>query len=149
MNIKRFLLINSMALSLLAASIASAQPMASGVATTSPNQSSQYRQSISKILTPQQRAELVKIKKNLRAQMIPLIKEKRALSLQIRGKIATPNAKWSDISGLLEKRNAVELKISTLLAKTQLQTYQKLGILLPIHHRHHLCHNQNKNVAKK
>ncbi|WP_115710815.1 hypothetical protein [Legionella sainthelensi] len=148
MNIKRFLLINSMALSLLGTSIASAQSMASSAA-TSANQSSQYHQSISKILTPQQRAELVKIKKNLRAQMIPLVKEKRALSLQIKGKIATPNAKWSDISGLLEKRNAVELKISTLLAKTQLQTYQKLGILLPTHHRPHNCHNQNKNVAKK
>ncbi|KTD53363.1 hypothetical protein Lsan_3773 [Legionella santicrucis] len=148
MNIKRFLLINSMALSLLGASIASAQPLVSG-AGTSTNQSSHYRQSMNKILTPQQRAELVKIKKNLRVQMSPLIKEKRALSLQIRGKIATPNAKWSDISGLLEKRNAVEMKISTLLAKTQLQTYQKLGILLPIHHRHHHCQVQNKNVAKK
>ncbi|QEY52600.1 hypothetical protein [Legionella longbeachae] len=148
MNIKRFLLINSMALSLLGASIASAQSTVSSAA-DSPNQSSQYRQSINKILTPQQRAELVKIKKNLRAQMIPLIKEKRALSLQIKGKIATPNAKWSDISVLLEKRNAVELKISILLAKAQLQTYQKLGILLPIHHRHHQCHLQNKNVAKK
>ncbi|KTC83915.1 hypothetical protein [Legionella cincinnatiensis] len=148
MNIKRFLLINSMALSLLGASIASAQPPASGAA-TSTNQSQQYHHSMNKILTPQQRVELVKIKKNLRAQMLPLIKEKRALSLQIRGKIATPDAKWSDISSLLEKRNAVELKISTLLAKTQLQTYQKMGILLPIHHRHHYCHGQNKNMAKK
>lgn len=147
MNIKRFLLINSMALSLLGASIASAQSTTSNVATPA-HHSSQYRQ-MNKILTPQQQAELAKIKKNLRAQMLPLIKEKRALSLQIRGKIATPNASWSDIYRLVEKKNAVNLKISTLLAKTQLQTYQKLGILLPTHHRHHHCNIQNKNMAKK
>lgn len=148
MNIKRFLVINSIALGLLGTFIASAaEPTSSNVATPL-NQSSQYKQTTSKLLTSQQRAELAKIKKNLRVQILPLIKEKRALSLQIKGKIATPNAKWSDISALVEKRNAVNLQISTLWAKTQFQTYQKLGILLPIHHRHH-CQIQNKNLAKK
>lgn len=80
--------------------------------------------------------------------MAPLIKEKRALSMQIRGKLATPNAKWSDISSLVEKRNRVNAKISALWTQTQFQTYQKLGVLLPVHHGHH-CRLQNNNFAKK
>ncbi|MGL5742071.1 MAG: hypothetical protein ACRCXC_05745 [Legionella sp.] len=80
--------------------------------------------------------------------MLPLIKEKRALSMQRRGKIATPNTNWSDISGLVEKRNAINAKMGTLWAKTQFQTVQKLGIVLPMHHKHH-CRFQKKNLAKK
>ncbi|WP_131795209.1 hypothetical protein [Fluoribacter gormanii] len=147
MNMKRFLLINSLAFSVLSTSIAAAQPVVSG-ATVSINQTGHYRQHVGKLLTPEQRSELAKIKKNLRAQMAPLIKEKRALSMQIRGKLATPNAKWSDISSLVEKRNRVNAKISALWTQTQFQTYQKLGVLLPVHHGHH-CRLQNNNFAKK
>lgn len=145
MNIKRFLLISSLALS---ASIATAQPSASSATVVSVNQTGHYRQHVGKLLTLEQRSELAKIKKNLHAQMAPLIKEKRALSMQIRGKLATPNAKWSDISRLVEKRNSVNAKISTLWAQTQFKTYQKLGVLLPIRHGHH-CGFQNKNSVKK
>ncbi|PWY56971.1 hypothetical protein DGG96_04425 [Legionella qingyii] len=147
MNMKRFLLVNSLAFSVLSTSIAIAQPVVSS-ATVSINQTDHYRQHVGKLLTPEQRSELAKIKKNLREQMAPLVKEKRALSMQIRGKLATPNAKWSDISSLVEKRNRVHAKISTLWAQTQFQTYQKLGVLLPVHHGHH-CRLQNKNFAKK
>ena len=136
MNIKRFLLINSMVLSLLGASMASAQSVVNNAATT---KTGHYHQHIDKMLTPEQRTELLKIRKGLRAQMIPLIKERRALSMQIRGKIANPNAKWSDISALVEKRNVINDKMSSLWAKTQFKTFQKLGILLPVHkhHRHY------------
>ncbi|KTC82377.1 hypothetical protein [Legionella cherrii] len=147
MNIKRFLLINSLALGVLGTSIATAQATATATV-ASINQPGQYRQHVGKLLTPEQRSELAKIRKNLRAQMAPLIKEKRALSLQIRGKLATPNVKWSDVSRLVEKRNAVNAKINTLWTQTQFQTYQKLGVLLPVHHSHH-CRVQNKNLAKK
>ncbi|MCW8398727.1 hypothetical protein OQJ26_07980 [Legionella sp. PATHC038] len=147
MNLKRFLLINSLALGVLGTSIATAQPSATPTV-ASVNQTGQYRQHVGKLLTPEQRSELAKIRKNLRAQMAPLMKEKRALSLQIRGKLATPNVKWSDISRLVEKRNAVNAKINTLWTQTQFQTYQKLGVLLPVHHGHH-CRFQNKNLAKK
>jgi periplasmic protein CpxP/Spy len=147
MNIKRFLLINSVALSLLGASIVSAESPSNN--TTAPlNKTGHYRQHTTKLLTPKQRSELAKIKKDLRAQMTPLIKEKRALSLQIKGKIATSNAEWSEVAALVKQRNAVSEKISTLWAKTQFQTFQKLGILLPMHHGHH-CRVQNKNIAKK
>ncbi len=148
MNMKRFLLINSLVFSVLGASIATAQPSAPGAAVVSINQTGHYRQHVSKLLTPEQRSELAKIRAKLRVQMAPLIKEKRALSMQIRGKLATPNAKWSDISGLVEKRNMVNAKINTLWAQTQFQTYQKLGVLVPAHYGHH-CGFQNKNRAKK
>ncbi|CAM2746359.1 Uncharacterised protein [Legionella steigerwaltii] len=148
MKIKRFLLISSLSLGVLGASIATAQPSATA-AVASINHTGQYRQHVGKLLTPEQRSELAKIRKSLRAQMAPLIKEKRALSMQIRGKIATSNAKWSDISRLVEKRNTLNAKINTLWTQTQFQTYQKLGVLLPIHHHGHHCRFQNKNLVKK
>lgn len=147
MNIKRFLLINTMALSVLSASIATAQPSGPGAAVVSMNQKGNYQHG-NKLLSPEQRSELAKIKKNLHAQMAPLIKEKRALSMQIRGKLATPNANWGDISRLVEKRNTVNAKISTLWTQTQFKTYQKWGVLLPMRHGHH-CRFQNKNLIKK
>lgn len=143
MNIKRFLLMSTVSLSILSTSLVSAQSTAN-TALSPVSHSSQHHPEITKVLTPQQQVELVKIKKNLRAQMIPLIKEKQAISMQIRGKIATPNTKWSDLSGLVERGNQIDLKMSTLWTKTQLQTYQKLGILLPIHHRHH-CSKPNQS----
>jgi hypothetical protein len=147
MNIKHFLLINSVALSLLGASVVLAESPSNNM--TAPlNKTGHNPQHTGKLLTPQQRSELAKIKKSLRAQMTPLIKERRALSLQIKGKIATTNAEWSEVASLVEQRNAVNEKISTLWAKTQFQTFQKLGVLLPMHHGHQ-CHSQNKNLAKK
>lgn len=59
---KRFLLINSLAFSVLSTSIAAAQPVVSG-ATVSINQTGHYRQNVGKLLTPEQRSELAKIKK--------------------------------------------------------------------------------------
>jgi len=150
MKMKHLLLVNGLALGVLGASIATAQPSATATV-ASINQTGQHRQHVGKLLTPEQRSELAKIKKNLRAKMTPLIKEKRALSMQIRGKMATPNVKWTDISRLVEKRNAVNAKINVLWTQTQFQTFQKLGVLLPVHHgRHgHHCGFQNKNLVKK
>ncbi|KTD40008.1 Spy/CpxP family protein refolding chaperone [Legionella parisiensis] len=145
MNIKRFILISSL---VLGASIATAQTSDPGATVVSVNQTGHYRQHVAKLLSPEQRVELAKIKKELHAQMAPLIKEKRALSMQIRGKLATPNAKWSDISRLVEKRNSVHAKISTLWAQTQFKSYQKLGVLLPIRHGHHCGFQNQKHVQK-
>lgn len=145
MNIKRFLLINSLALGLLSTSVSIAQPTA---AVASIQQTGQYHSNVGKLLSPEQRFELAKIRKALRVQMAPLIKEKRALTMQIKGKMASPHAKWSDIAPLVEKRNAVNAKIHTLWAQTQFQTYQKVGVLLPVHHAHH-CRFQSKNLEKK
>ncbi len=143
---KRFLLVQSVALGLFGASIVSAESSSSTANLI--NKSSHNRQHSGKILTPQQRIDLLKIRKELRDQMIPLIKEKRAISMQIRRKLTTPHAQWNDLARLVEKRNAVNMKISILWTKTQFQTYQKLGILLPTQHGHH-CRFQNNIVSKR
>lgn len=136
MYMKRLLLVNSLAIALLGASVASAQAATDTVNAPSPK-TTQCHQHFAKMLTPEQRTELQQIRQDMRAQLLPLIKENRALKLQIMGKIATPNAPWSDVASLVDKSNANHAKIATLLAKTRFDTYQKLGILLPLKHHHH------------
>lgn len=93
-----------------------------------------------RLLTEAQRAELRTIRQNTFEQMKPLLKEKQALQLQLRGKIATPNMTWSDITTIVNKINDNNAKMTTLLAKTQFTTFQKLGIMFPRHHQSHTCH---------
>ena len=142
MNMKRFLLINSCALALLGASAVSANAPAD-VVNAPVQKQGQCRHHFGKMLSPEQRTELRQIMQGMRAQMTPLIKEKRALKLQIMGKIATPNTQWGAVAGLVEQSNANDAKIATLIAKTRFQTYQKLGVMLPFHHHHH------RNFARK
>lgn len=148
MNIKRFLILNSIAFSILSTSMATAQPSVAGAGMVSIHQTQHFRPNEGKLLTPAQRSELARIKKNLHEQMMPLIKEKRALSMQIRGKLATPHANWNDISKLVEKRNMINAKMNTLWTQTQFKTFQKLGVLLPARHGHH-CGFHQKNISKK
>lgn len=142
MYMKRFLLIYSFAVTLLGASAVSAQAPST---TNQHNNPQQKHCAVHKgaVLSAEQRTELQQIKKAMRTQLAPLIKEKRALRLQILGKMATPNAQWNEIASLVEKNNANNGKIATLIAKTRFETYQKLGVLMPLgraHHGHHACH---------
>ncbi|EHL29538.1 periplasmic heavy metal sensor [Legionella drancourtii] len=145
MYMKRLLLVNCFACALLGASVVFAQPATEKV--NAPLQKAgQCRQHVAKMLTPEQRTELQQIRKDMRVQLLPLIKEKRVLKLQIMGKIATPNVQWSEVASLVDKNNANNAKIAMLVAKTRFETYHKLGILMPL--RHHHCHHF-KNFAKK
>lgn len=146
MNFKRLLLVNSLAVALLGANVVSAETSTANVS-TSGQKASQSRQQFDKKLSAEQRTQLQQIRKNMRAQLLPLIKEKRALRTQIKSKMATPNAQWSDVASLVDKDNANNAKIATLVAKTRFETYQKLGILMPLRH-HHQCHHV-KNYVKK
>jgi periplasmic protein CpxP/Spy len=144
MYMKRLLLINSFVFALLSASVVSAEPAAQAV--NAPTQKAGHcRSQYGKELTGVQRNQLQQIRKGMRAQLLPLIKEKRALKLQILGKIATPNAQWNEIASLVEKSNATQAKIALLVAKTRFETYQKLGIVFP--QGHHQCHV--KNMVRK
>lgn len=147
MYMKRLLLVNSLALALFGASVASAQAP-TDTANAPIQQSAQCRQHFAKMLTSEQRTELQKIRQDLRAQLLPLIKEKRALKLQIMGKIATANVQWSEVASLVDKNNVNNAKIATLVVKTRFDTYQKLGILLPLRHHHHGGRHFN-NFAKQ
>jgi hypothetical protein len=89
---------------------------------------------VSRMLTPVQRQELHTILQSMREQMTPLIKEKKSLQLQLRGKLATPNTQWDDVSSLVASLNDNHAKITTLYAKTQLKAFQTLGVLLPLPH---------------
>ena len=53
------------------------------------------------------------------------------------GKIATPGAQWEEVSKLVDKINANNAQMTTLFAQTQLQVFQKFGIVLPPPHKHH------------
>ena len=80
----------------------------------------------------------------MRESMRPLLKEKEALRLQLVGKLATPGTEWKDLSPLIAKINDNNAKITTLFTKTQLSSFQKLGVLLFPHphakHSHHHPH---------
>ncbi len=139
MAIKRFLLINTLALSLGVSSMAvvAAQPASEKIATLSAQQNQSKHHRLGGLLTQEQRAELKNYMQGMRQQMIPLIKEKKALKLQLMGKIATPGVQWDEISKLVNQINANNAKITTLYAQTQLQVFQKLGVMLPPFHKHH------------
>ncbi len=71
---------------------------------------------------------------DLHQKIAPLMKEQRALKLQLKGKMATPGTTWDQISGLVSKINAKHAEISTLRAKAQFELYQKTGVMLPPPH---------------
>lgn len=136
MNIKNFLLINTVVLALFGTSLASAQSHAKA---PEPKSKHAFCHKM-KQLSPAQRDKLHLIRKTMHKQMIPLVKERRSLQSQLRGKVATTNVKWDEIASIVERINATNAKMTTLFAKTQFETFKQLGILLPIHghHRHHL-----------
>ncbi|CEG56181.1 hypothetical protein [Legionella fallonii] len=139
MTIKRFLLINTLALSLGVSSMAAmaAQPASEKIATLSAQQSQPKHHRWGGLLTQEQRAELKNYMQSMRQKMTPLVKEKKALKLQLMGKIATPGVQWDEISKLVDQINANNAQMTTLYAQTQLQVFQKLGVLLPPPHKHH------------
>ena len=156
MRIKNLVLTSTLALSLIASSLASATtPMPSGQSKSMteitkpllPMKHCKHRHG--KLLTVQERTELDGIMESLFTEMKPLIKEKQALRLQLMGKIATPNMPWSDVSVVLNKVNENNAKITTLLAKTELRAFQKLGIMLPLNHKQRAYHHHtNCHYAK-
>ncbi|KTD17748.1 hypothetical protein [Legionella jordanis] len=95
------------------------------------------------LLTAEQRGEVDKMIETMHQQLNPLIKERQALRLQLMGKLATAGMQWDELSPLVTKINANNSQITELLAKTQLQIFQKFGVLLPprpravMFHHHH------------
>ena len=92
------------------------------------------------LLTKAQRAEMRTIVHAMFEEMRPLLKTKHALQLQLMGKVATPNMQWSEVAGLLNAINQNNARITTLFAKTQFTTFQKLGVTLPLPHTNHGVH---------
>ena len=143
MAIKRFLLINTLALALGVSSLAAAQPSSEKIINLSTQPSRVHQHQWEGMLSQEQRAELQNYMKEMQRQMAPLLKEKRALKLQLMGKIATPGMQWEEISKLVDKINANNNQITTVFAKTQVQVFQKLGDLLPPPHKHHFKWHKN------
>ncbi|MCL9685651.1 hypothetical protein [Legionella maioricensis] len=137
MAIKRFLLINTLAIALGASSLAAAQPSSEKIINLSAPPAHAHPHPFDGMLSQEQKAELQNYMKAMHQQMAPLLKEKSALRLQLMGKIATPGMQWEEISKLVDKINANNNQITTVFAKTQLQVFQKLGVLLPPPHKHH------------
>lgn len=140
MTIKRLLLINSFALALGISSIAAADPSSEKIINMSAQTNNQQQHQSGGILTQEQRVELKNYIQNMRQEMLPLLKEKRALKLQLRGKIATPGMQWEELAKLVDQINTNDNKINTVFAKTQFEVFQKLGILLPQPYKHHHFH---------
>lgn len=139
MTIKRFLLVNTLALALGLSSMAAvaAQPDSEKIASLSAQKNQPMHQRWGNLLTQEQRAELKNYMQETHQKMLPLIKEKNALKLQLMGKIATPGVQWEEVSKLVDKINANNAQMTTLFAQTQLQVFQKFGIVLPPPHKHH------------
>src|SRR3990167_5666630 len=103
-----------------------------------------------KLLTAPQRTALHTLRQTMWTEMRPLIKEKQALRLQLMGKIATPNIQWREIEVVLNKVNENNAKITTLRAKTQFTTFQKLGVTFPLHHQHRsYSHHEHRGYNKR
>lgn len=136
MYIKKLLITTVLGVSMLGANAVSAD-QTSTFANSSTKQASKHH-GFNRMLTTEQRKELHNIMKGLHEQLVPLFKEKMALKMQVRGKLATPQTQWADISKLVDQINENNAKITTLITRTQLTTFQKLGVLLPLpHHRFH------------
>lgn len=135
MHMKNLALTSAVVFALLNTSMASANQNTATVA--SPQGQYRYHKAHNRLLTAKQQQELHAILHEMNQQMIPLLKTKEALNLQIRGKIAAPNTQWRDIASLVNQLNENNAKITTLFAKTQLSTFQKLGVLLPSPHAGH------------
>ncbi|CDZ79071.1 hypothetical protein BN59_03387 [Legionella massiliensis] len=139
---KKLLITSILGASVLTASVVMAEQTENTGGNLSQVQKIHKNHGYNKLLTAQQNNELREIMKGLREQMAPLIKEKIALKMQLKGKIATPQTQWSDISKLVEQINENNAKITALIARTQLTTFQKLGVLIPMHNpRFHGAHH--------
>lgn len=97
-------------------------------------------------LSAEQKEAMHVMRKNLHDQMIPLMKEKIALKMQLKGRIATPQTQWNDLSRLMSQINENNAKITNLIAQTKLASFQQFGVMIPLkhHHKHHAC-----NFCKK
>lgn len=162
MRIKDLVLTSTLAVSIIGSSLAFAAqtsnaettPMTKITQSATPTIHSTERhnvrhQGLEKLLTVPQRAELHTIRQAMWTEMRPLLKEKYALRLQLMGKIATPNVQWSEVTAVLNKVNANNTKITTLLAKTQFTSFQKLGISLPLRHKHHAYSHKHSGHGKR
>ncbi|WP_058533130.1 Spy/CpxP family protein refolding chaperone [Legionella saoudiensis] len=140
MNIKRLLLVNSCAFALAGASVVFAQ-----TATENVNKGTQKQEQCAKYksLSTQQRAQLQALRKSMRAEIKPLIKEKHAIRAQIKAAITAPNAQWNNVEALVAKSNEVNNKITMVVAKSRFDAFQKVGVLMPFRH-HHRCPHDNK-----
>ncbi|KTD36109.1 hypothetical protein Lnau_1093 [Legionella nautarum] len=136
MYLKKLIMTTVLGMSVLGASVVSADSSLNAVKIV-PTKQIHQKHEFKGLLTAEQRNELKAIKKNLHEQLVPLFKEKMALKLQLKGKMAAPQTQWADISKLVEQLNENNAKATTLIARTQLSTFQKLGVLLPLQHHHH------------
>ena len=141
MRIKNLVLTSTFALSLIGSSIGLANQESSTISPPTATHQNSHKSSVNK-LTSQQRAELHTILEGMREQMIPLLKMKKALKLQLIGKIATPKTQWKDIASLVNSINENNAKITILFAKTRLTAFQKLGVLLPSFNEKRFHENQ-------
>ncbi|VEG91097.1 hypothetical protein [Legionella spiritensis] len=129
MNMKSVILGSTLALSLATAPFLHAQPTAT---ISQPAKSHfHHHKCFKKLLDSEQQQELRTIMQGMRQQMIPLIKERQALKLQLKGKIATSGTQWADIAPLVTSLNENNAKVTMLKTKTELAVFQKLGIMLP------------------
>lgn len=142
MKIKRLLLVNGFVLGLLATANVAAQNQA-GRINTPLAKSNQCQQVHHKKLTPEQRDQLRIIRHNTRGALQPLIKEKRALRVQIKEAIIAPHAQWSQVAVLVDKINVINNKIALVVVKSRFEAFQKLGIVTPVRHHSH-CHHVQK-----
>lgn len=132
MRIKNILLANIIAATLLTSNIAMAETIITPPAATPPATANLYPMpSFGGMLSPTEQTEVANLMNVMRAQMIPLLKNERALDLQLKGKIATPNTQLSDLAPLINDINTNHGKIETLKTKTQLDIYQKFGVMVP------------------
>jgi protein CpxP len=136
MYLRKLIMTTVLSMSVLGASVVSADSSPGAVNIALIKQIHQ-KQVFKGLLTDEQRDELKAIKKNLHEQLLPLFKEKMALKLQLKGKMASPQTQWADISKLVDQLNENNAKITTLIARTQLSAFQKLGVLLPLQHHYH------------
>ncbi|AHE68067.1 hypothetical protein [Legionella oakridgensis] len=144
MNMKQLVITSTLALSLLSTSLAFANPSANNPgAPTKHHHPCHCHKKAGNMLNQQQRQTLHTIQQNSRSQIAPLLQEKRMLRLQLIGRLATPNTQWNDIAPLIKRINENNAKITELDAKTQLKTFQEIGVLLPAYGQHIHHHSQS------
>lgn len=139
MYLRKLIMTTVLGTLVLGASVVSANSSPSDIVNSAPIKQIHQQRGFMGILTIEQRDDLKVIKKNLHEQLVPLFKEKMALKLQLKGKMASPQTQWADISKLVDQLNENNAKITSLVVRTQLSTFQKFGVLLPLqpHHFHH------------
>ena len=136
MRIKKHLLIGALALSLGASALVFANPSSMGPQNN--NRAGGHNQCHKapgpqpiKMIPEEQRDAFKAFMKTSRQQILPMIKEKQALKLQLNGLLATPDVQWDSISKVVDKINTTDASINTLVAKNKLEIVQKFGVVLP------------------